>query len=111
MKGYYPSWVKIFKTDRRVKVKDKSADIDWVICNDKATLFYMLGLDALDFHPWAANYKRNNYPDYLVIDLDAPDSPDEKNKGLKKEVDKKKEMDRKNLIKTALACKQYNLYE
>jgi bifunctional non-homologous end joining protein LigD len=98
--GLYPSWVTIFKTNRRIKKKDKVGDIDWVICNDIATLLYLVNLGALDLHPWAARKQKAGYPDYLVIDLDPPDrDKQEKNS-------KVRETDRKNLIKTALACKK-----
>lgn len=83
-----------------MKKKDKSEDIDWVICNDVATLLYLVNLGALDLHPWAARKQKPNEPDYIVIDLDPFDRPkEEKN-------NKTRETDRKNLIKTALACKK-----
>src|SRR6185436_9015925 len=63
MQGYYPPWVKIFTSDRKVKIKGKSEDIDWVICNDLATLMYMINLGALDLHPWAARIKTPKIPD------------------------------------------------
>jgi bifunctional non-homologous end joining protein LigD len=83
-----------------VKKKDKSEDIDWVICNDVATLLYLVNLGALDLHPWAARKQKPNEPDFIVIDLDPFDRrKEEKN-------NKVRETDRKNLIKTAMACKK-----
>jgi bifunctional non-homologous end joining protein LigD len=98
--GLYPEWVETFQTKRRQKTKEKGDDIDWVICNDKATLLYLVNLGALDFHPWAARKQHSQYPDYIVIDLDAYDRPDEE------KTDRTRQEDRKNLIKTALAVKK-----
>jgi bifunctional non-homologous end joining protein LigD len=71
MKGYYPSWVDTFTTDRRNPVEGKTGAIDWVLCNNQETLMYLLNLGALDFHPWASRAQHHEKPDYIVIDLDA----------------------------------------
>jgi bifunctional non-homologous end joining protein LigD len=99
MKGYYPDWVKIFTTDRKHAVEGKSEDIDWVVCNDLATLIYMLNLGAVDLHPWSARIKSPNEPDYIVIDLD-PDDTNEKDRTANTS-------NFKNVIKVALEAKTY----
>jgi len=99
MKGNYPGWVKIFTTDRRISVQGKSEEIDWVVCNDLATLIYLLNLGALDLHPWSANIKSSNEPDYIVIDLDPDDSNEDDRSANTKNF--------KNVIKVALAAKKY----
>jgi bifunctional non-homologous end joining protein LigD len=71
MKGYYPSWVDIFSTDRRIEAAGKSGDIDWVICNNQETLIYLLNLGAIDLHPWASRVRSSDHPDFIIIDLDA----------------------------------------
>ena len=99
MKGNYPDWVKIFTTDRRISVQGKSEDIDWVVCNDLATLMYLHNLGALDLHPWSANIKSSNEPDYIVIDLDPDDSNEDDRSANTKNF--------KNIIKVVLAAKEY----
>jgi bifunctional non-homologous end joining protein LigD len=91
MKDLYPDWVSVYSTDRRVEKKGKSEEIDWVLCNDMATLLYMVNLGAVDFHPWAARTELANYPDYIIIDLDP---------------DKEAKVYLPELIKTAQATKK-----
>jgi bifunctional non-homologous end joining protein LigD len=98
--GLYPNWVETFSTERRVKKKEKSEDVDWVICNDKATLFYLLNLGAVDFHPWAARRQKPNYPDYIVIDLDPPKRADDE------KTEKSRKEDKRNLVNAALTAKK-----
>lgn len=107
MKGYYPDWVKTFNTARKVKKTDKSEDIDWVICNDLATLLYLINLGALDLHPWSARTQSYKKPDYLVIDLDPPKREKGKTKEEENKIEKAKEKDLRNLIKTAQAAKSF----
>ena len=99
MKGYYPPWVEIFTTDRRHLVEGKSGEIDWVVCNDIATLIYILNLGAIDLHPWSAGIKNSEEPDYIVIDLD-PDDTNEKDKTANTK-------NFKNVIKVSIAAKKY----
>jgi bifunctional non-homologous end joining protein LigD len=98
--GLYPNWVETFSTERRVKKKEKSEEVDWVICNDKPTLFYLLNLGAVDFHPWAARRQKPNYPDYIVIDLDPPKRADDG------KTEKSRKDDKRNLVKAALTAKK-----
>jgi bifunctional non-homologous end joining protein LigD len=99
MKGNYPPWVEIFTTDRRIHVEGKSADIDWVVCNDMPTLMYMLNLGAVDLHPWSASVHTSNQPDYIVIDLDPDDTAEKDRTANTKNF--------KNVIKVAQAAKEY----
>ena len=80
-------------------MQGKSEEIDWVVCNDLATLIYLLNLGALDLHPWSANIKSSNEPDYIVIDLDPDDSNEDDRSANTKNF--------KNVIKVALAAKKY----
>src|SRR4051794_13721225 len=91
MQGFYPEWVKIFTTERKVEVRGKSEYVEWVLCNDLATLLYLVNLGAVDFHPWAARAEAAECPDYIIIDLDP---------------DKKVEIYLPDLIKTAHATKK-----
>jgi bifunctional non-homologous end joining protein LigD len=99
MQGNYPSWVEIFKTDRRIPVEGKSGEIDWVLCNDLASLLYLLNLGAVDFHPWAARVEHYGEPDYIVIDLDPEDTIQKDKKAGARQF--------KKVIDVALAAKEY----
>lgn len=73
LKGHYPTWAKIFHTERKHKVAGKSNIIDWLVCNDLATLIYMINLDCIDLHPWSSRINTPDQPDYISIDLDPSD--------------------------------------
>lgn len=44
--------------------------IDYLICNDKATLLYMANLGSIEINPWLAPYNDVEHPDFAVLDLD-----------------------------------------
>ena len=56
----------------RLELKSESLDkkIQYLLCQDEATLVYMLNLGCIDFNPWNSTVKKIDYPDYLIIDLD-----------------------------------------
>ncbi|MEO6539352.1 MAG: DNA ligase D [Ferruginibacter sp.] len=78
-KGFYhkdagenaPSFVKSFK----VHSESSNKEIDYIICNDKATLAYLNNLGCIELNPWHSTTKKPDKPDYLIIDID----PSEKN--------------------------------
>ncbi len=67
--GQAPDWVK------SVKLYSESAnkDIDYIICNDRATLLYLNNLGCIELNPWNSRLGSLEYPDYMVIDLDPSD--------------------------------------
>ena len=62
---------------KREKIFSDSAnkDIDYIICNDKATLAYLNNLGCIEINPWNSTINNLDKPDYLIIDID----PSEKN--------------------------------
>src|SRR5690606_16960731 len=78
-KGFYhkdagdaaPHWVK------SVEVYSESGNktIDYILCNDKATLLYLNNLGCIEINPWNSRIKKPDHPDYLIMDID----PSEKN--------------------------------
>ena len=66
-----PDWIKTHK------IFSESTDkyINYIICNDKATLAYLNNLGCIELNIWASNIYNEEKPDYLVLDLD----PSEKN--------------------------------
>ncbi|MGN6265430.1 MAG: ATP-dependent DNA ligase, partial [Ginsengibacter sp.] len=73
MEGQAPSWATIFSTERKHKKKGKSNTIEWLVCNDTATLVYIVNLESIDIHPWTSRVVSPNKTDYIVIDLDPSD--------------------------------------
>ncbi|HLG02473.1 MAG TPA: DNA ligase D, partial [Bacteroidia bacterium] len=61
-----PQWLKTEK----VYSESNKAYIDYLICNDKATLMYMANLGCIEINPWNSRIKKPEYPDWVVIDLD-----------------------------------------
>lgn len=78
LEGNYPEWATIFKTERKNAKAGKSPFIDWLVCNDLATLIWMVNLGCIDIHVWNSRKESFNNPDYIVIDLDPSDGDFEK---------------------------------
>lgn len=61
-----PEWV------QRVPIYSESnkKNINYLLCQDKATLLYMVNLGCIEINPWSSRKDSLQYPDFLVIDLD-----------------------------------------
>lgn len=61
-----PDWIDI------QKVFSESTDkyINYIICNDKATLAYLNNLGCIEMNVWTSRTEKADFPDYLVLDLD-----------------------------------------
>jgi bifunctional non-homologous end joining protein LigD len=64
-----PSWIKTFP----VHSESSNKIIDYIICNDKATLAYLNNLGCIELNPWHSVMQKPDYPDYLIIDIDPSD--------------------------------------
>lgn len=64
-----PVWVKTEK----IFSKANNRVIDYLICNDMATLVFMANLGCIEINPWHSTYIKQEYPDYMMIDLDPGD--------------------------------------
>jgi bifunctional non-homologous end joining protein LigD len=53
--------------------KGARKDIDYILCNNKATLLYMNNLGCIEVNPWNSRTKSLDNPDYLILDLDPSD--------------------------------------
>ena len=49
-------------------------DIDYILCNDKATLLYLVNLGCIEINPWHSRVKSLDNPDYMIIDIDPSDN-------------------------------------
>ncbi|SHG30891.1 ATP-dependent DNA ligase LigD phosphoesterase module /ATP-dependent DNA ligase LigD polymerase module [Flavobacterium micromati] len=61
-----PSWL----LTEKIVSDSNSSEIDYLICNDKETLIYMVNLGCIDFNPWNSTIKNLENPDWIVIDID-----------------------------------------
>lgn len=62
---YFPEWIK------RVSIaKQDDGKVNYVICNNAATLVYLANQLALTFHLWLSRSDKLNYPDKMIFDLD-----------------------------------------
>ena len=73
MEGRQPDWATIFTTERKHKKKGKRNVIDYLVCQDEATLLYLVNLGCIDINPWTSRTSSPLHPDYIVIDLDPSD--------------------------------------
>jgi bifunctional non-homologous end joining protein LigD len=65
-----PSWVK------HIPLYSDSVkkEIDYILCNDAATLLYLANLGCIEINPWHSRVKSLDNPDYLIIDIDPSDN-------------------------------------
>lgn len=76
-KGFYhkdaadgaPDWVD------HIELYSESADknVNYILCNNKATLLYLNNLGCIEINPWNSRVKHLDNPDYLVMDIDPSD--------------------------------------
>jgi bifunctional non-homologous end joining protein LigD len=76
-KGFYhkdagdkaPHWVK------SVEIYSESGNktIDYILCNNKATLLYLNNLGCIEINPWNSRIQKPDNPDYLIMDIDPSD--------------------------------------
>ena len=58
-----------------VHSESNDKEIDYIVCDNIATLVYMNNLGCIEINPWPATIKNLENPDYMIIDID----PSEKN--------------------------------
>jgi bifunctional non-homologous end joining protein LigD len=59
-----------FAKTEKVYSKSNEAYIDYLICNDEATLIYMANLGCIEINPWHSTYQKADYPTWMMLDLD-----------------------------------------
>ena len=88
MEGNEPDFASIFRTERKHKKKGKRNVIDYLVCNNEATLLYLVNLGCIDFNPWSSRIENPEKPDFISVDLDPSDE------------------DFNKVVRTALAAKE-----
>lgn len=63
---YAPEWVETVP----LKSPDTDKVVNYIVCNDVATLTWLANQACVELHIWLAKKDRLNYPDIAVFDLD-----------------------------------------
>jgi bifunctional non-homologous end joining protein LigD len=71
IRGKIPAWIPTHETFS----ESNNENIEYLVCNDEATLLYMANLGCIEMHPWHSRTQKPDNPDYCLIDLD----PDKNN--------------------------------
>ncbi|MCP2044243.1 non-homologous end-joining DNA ligase [Pontibacter sp. HSC-36F09] len=66
-----PDWVRTVA----LHAESTGKDVDYLVCDNKATLAYMNNLGCIQLNPWNSRLAHLENPDYLVIDLDPDENP------------------------------------
>ncbi len=69
VKDMPPEWIKTVK----IYSDSTSEYINYLVCQNEATLIYMANLGCIEINPWFSNTKHLEKPDYMAIDLDPED--------------------------------------
>jgi bifunctional non-homologous end joining protein LigD len=64
-----PEWIKT----KKIYSESNSKFVNYILCNNKATLLYMANLGCIELNPWNSQIARLENPDWAVIDLDPED--------------------------------------
>lgn len=62
-----------FVKSQKLFSESVNKDIDYIICDNQATLTYMNNLGCIEINPWHSTLKKIDYPDYIIIDIDPSD--------------------------------------
>lgn len=64
--GLLDSWIETI----RIWSASAKRDIQYLLCQDEASLIYMANLGCIEINPWNSRKSTLDHPDYVVIDLD-----------------------------------------
>lgn len=63
---YAPEWVKTAPVEHR----DAGKVVNYIVCDDKPTLLWVVQQGAIEMHAWLARHETIDRPDIAVLDLD-----------------------------------------
>jgi bifunctional non-homologous end joining protein LigD len=69
--GFTPDWIRT----ERMWSEDTQREIDYFVCDDLASLLYVINLGSIPIHLWASRAPTLERPDWCVLDLDPKDAP------------------------------------
>lgn len=68
---YFPAWIRSERIVHRADSKQRT--VEHMLCNDRATLAYLVNQAALTLHGWSSRAPSVRCPDRLIFDLDPSD--------------------------------------
>ncbi|MFL5495939.1 MAG: DNA ligase D [Gemmatimonadales bacterium] len=69
--GFRPEWIRT----ERMWSEDTQREIDYFVCDDAASLLYIINLGSIPLHLWASRGPALERPDWCVLDLDPKGAP------------------------------------
>jgi bifunctional non-homologous end joining protein LigD len=69
--GFTPDWIRT----ERMWSEDTQREIDYFVCDDLASLLYVINLGSIPLHLWASHAPSLELPDWCVLDLDPKGAP------------------------------------
>jgi bifunctional non-homologous end joining protein LigD len=69
--GFRPDWIRT----ERMWSEDTQREIDYFVCDDEASLLYVINLGTIPLHLWASRAPTLERPDWCVLDLDPKGAP------------------------------------
>jgi len=69
--GFAPDWIRT----ERMWSEDTQREIDYFVCDDLASLLYVINLGSIPLHLWASRVPSLERPDWCVLDLDPKGAP------------------------------------
>ncbi len=69
--GFRPKWIRT----ERMWSEDTQREIDYFVCDDEASLLYVVNLGTIPLHLWASRAPTLERPDWCVLDLDPKGAP------------------------------------
>lgn len=62
---YFPTWI-----TRATIAKQEGGHVNYVVCNNEATIAYLANQACIVIHIWLSKIDRIDYPDRMIFDLD-----------------------------------------
>ena len=59
-----------------VHSESSNKTVDYIVCNNKATLLYLVNLGCIELNPWNSTVQHPDNPTWMVIDIDPSDKND-----------------------------------
>lgn len=69
--GFVPEWIRT----ERMWSEQAQREIDYFVCDDEASLLYLINLGTIPLHVWASRAASIDRPDWCVLDLDPKEAP------------------------------------
>ena len=69
--GYVPPWLRT----ERMWSEHAHREIDYFICDDEASLLYVVNLGTIPIHVWSSRVRTLPTPDWCILDLDPKGAP------------------------------------